>query len=981
MAKVKPWYKVVTPREDLREGKPLDASEFAVHLDQVRDGRANEDYQNPVRFFERTFLTKNLLQMASEVVRRFSGQKTETSAVFNMATQFGGGKTHALTLLYHLASNGPKASKWPGVSTILDRAGVQEMPQSATAVFVGTEFDSIDGRGGDDGTPHRKTPWGEIAFQLSGEAGFNVVAQHEKEQIAPSGEVIRKFIPTDRPCLILIDELLNYISRNRKSGLGTQLYNFVQNLSEEARGNDRMVLVASIPASELEMTAEDRSDYERFKKLLDRLGKAVIMSAESETSEIIRRRLFEWDPRYVDQEGRVLLSTDAIATCNEYADWLNDNRAQIPSWFSVDYAKAAFQATYPFHPMVLSVFERKWQELPRFQQTRGVLRLLALWVSHAYQHGFKGAQKEALIGLGTAPLEDPQFRSAVFEQLGESKLEGALTTDICGKKDSHAVRLDQEAVDTIKKGRVHRKVATAIFFESNGGQTKHEASLPEVRLAVAGPDTDLGNVETALEGLTDACYYLITERNRYRFSLKENLNKRFADRRASVRDQDIDSRVREEIQEVFPPGDGVERIFFPDKSGQIPDRPVITLIIMGPDQSALDVPEIRKAIEAMTKEYGKSSRTYKSALLWIVPESGGPLGEDARKLIAWEDIKGERLKLDEPQQKQLDINIKKAGRDLAETVWRTYKNVMFLGKDNQIETLDLGLVTSSAAESMTKLVLSALRQKDIVSPDVPPRYLVRNWPPAFTEWSTKAVRDAFFASPQFPRLLSPDTIKDTIARGVGEGHFAYVAKSPKGGYDPFWYQKVVDVADIEISEDVFILPQSEAEKHIEPPRLSQLLISPEHVQIKPGAKQTLTVRAVDQFGRDIDPGEVQWSATGGAVNADGVFTAGPDEGNFVVSIKAGGKEGGARAIIAEEDKPEPRPISKGPRKLTWSGEVAPQKWTNLYMKVLTKLVSGGDLKIHVNIEATLKETAADQQIEETKAALRGLGLEDNVQTQ
>jgi hypothetical protein len=51
---LKPWYKVVTPREDLREGKPLDASEFAVHLDQVREGLAPADYQNPVRFFERT---------------------------------------------------------------------------------------------------------------------------------------------------------------------------------------------------------------------------------------------------------------------------------------------------------------------------------------------------------------------------------------------------------------------------------------------------------------------------------------------------------------------------------------------------------------------------------------------------------------------------------------------------------------------------------------------------------------------------------------------------------------------------------------------------------------------------------------------------------------------------------------------------------------------------------------------------------------
>ncbi len=560
--------------------------------------------------------------------------------------------------------------------------------------------------------------------------------------------------------------------------------------------------------------------------MLDRLSKAVIMSAEAETSEIIRRRLFEWDPRHVGGDGKVLLTTDAIATCNGYADWLNDNRPQIPSWFSIDHAKETFQSTYPFHPMVLSVFERKWQALPRFQQTRGILRLLALWVSNAFQKGFKGAEKDPLIGLGTAPLEDPQFRSAVFEQLGESRLEGALTTDICGKKDAHAVRLDEEAVDAIKKAKLHKKVATTIFSESNGGQTKDEASLPEIRLAVAGPDMDLGNVETALEGLTDACYYLTTERNRYRFSLKENLNKRFADRRASIKDEDIDSRVTEEIQKVFPASDGVERVFFPEKSGQIPDRPVITLVILGPESSVSETPDILKQVDAMTRGYGKSARTFKSALLWVVPDSGAQMAEEARKLIAWEDIKGENLNLDEPQKKQLDINVKKARRDLAESVWRAYKNVMYLEKNNQIDTMDLGLVTSSAAESLTKFILSSLRQKDIIAKEVPPRYLVRNWPPAFTEWSTRAVRDAFFASPQFPRLLYPDTIKETIARGVREGHIAYVAKAPNAGYDPFLYKTDLNSDDVELSEDLFILTSAEAEKHKEPPQITRLVISP-----------------------------------------------------------------------------------------------------------------------------------------------------------
>ena len=192
MAKsLQPWYKVVTPREDLREGKPLDASEFAVHLDQVRENRAPKDYQDPKRFFERTYLTKGLTDLASEVIRRLSGEKTETSAVFNMATQFGGGKTHALTLLYHLAENGPTADGWLGVRTLLTKAGVETVPAAATATFVGTEFDSLTGRGGDDGTPLRKTPWGEIAFQLGGEEGLAIVEEHEKQMIAPAGDVIR----------------------------------------------------------------------------------------------------------------------------------------------------------------------------------------------------------------------------------------------------------------------------------------------------------------------------------------------------------------------------------------------------------------------------------------------------------------------------------------------------------------------------------------------------------------------------------------------------------------------------------------------------------------------------------------------------------------------------------------------------------------------------------------------------------------------
>ncbi len=271
---LKPWYKVVTPREDLREGKPLDAAEFAVHLDQVREGRAPDDYKVPERFFERTYLTQGLKSFSAEVIRRLSGEKTETSAIFHMITQFGGGKTHGLTLLYHLTKHGPAAEKWSGVRRILEAAGISSIPKAATAVFVGTEFDTIRGRGGDDGTPLRKTPWGEIAFQLGGEKAFSVVAEHDLQMTAPAGDVIRKFLPKEKPCLILIDELVNFISRNRKSGMAGQLYNFIQNLCEQARGVDRVVLCVSIPSMLIEMTSDDIADFDTLQQNARTIGKS-----------------------------------------------------------------------------------------------------------------------------------------------------------------------------------------------------------------------------------------------------------------------------------------------------------------------------------------------------------------------------------------------------------------------------------------------------------------------------------------------------------------------------------------------------------------------------------------------------------------------------------------------------------------------------------------------------------------------------------
>jgi len=820
---LKPWYKVVNPRKDLREGKSLVVAEFAVHLDQIRDNKGYEEYRIPERFFENTYLTDGLVATASEVLRRLSGDNSR-NAVFNMATQFGGGKTHALALLYHLATNGPNANTFVGVQKILEKSGLTSVPKAATAVFVGTEFDSLSGRGR-AGEPLRKTPWGEIAFQLAGEEGFQIVKEQDEKLIAPGGDVIRAFLPKDRPCLILMDELMNYASGYRKLGLSSQLYRFIHNLSEAARGLSNVVVVISIPSSQLEMTAEDVLDYDRFKKVLDRVSKPIIISSDADISEIIRRRLFEWDKDHLTAEGKVVLDREAIKSCKAYAEWVRENRLQIPAWFDADHAEEAFKATYPFHPMTISVFRRKWQTLPRFQRTRGVLRLLGLWVSRAFQQGWTGAHHDPLISLGTAPLEDRDFRAAALEQLGEQLLEVPITTDIVGTPEAHALRLDELASDTIRNTRLHRKVATAIFFESNGGMTKNEeATLPEVRLAVAQPDLDIGNVETVIESLKKTCYY-INERGT-KFGVRPGINKLFADGQAAVEGTEINERAHQAILEVFNKGKGLKPIPFPEKSNEIPDQPALALAVLSLEHTLME-PTTLPLVEAMTRNHGSSARFYKSALIWAIADNDSALISKSRELLAWEKIKEEesRLQLDDSQKIQVRENIQRAERDLRESVWWSYRNLALLGKDNNLMLIDLGKVNSSMSDSLVGLYMSHLRHTDLITETVSPTFLTRNWP-ASKEWSTKAVRDAFFASPLFPRLLNQEAVKELISKGVSYGTFAYVGKSADGRYDPIYSKTALSPNNVEITDDMYIVKEP-----VEQPPLD-----PETIVVSPGRR-------------------------------------------------------------------------------------------------------------------------------------------------
>src|ERR671924_1092053 len=127
---MEPWYKIALPRQEVREGRSFSPDEFAIALEQVVAGTAPEDYRKPDQFFARTCFTRALREHAGMVLRRLSGRTDNTAPVLTLITQFGGGKTHTLTALYHLARNGEAVAGLGGVADLVRDAGIPSVPRA-----------------------------------------------------------------------------------------------------------------------------------------------------------------------------------------------------------------------------------------------------------------------------------------------------------------------------------------------------------------------------------------------------------------------------------------------------------------------------------------------------------------------------------------------------------------------------------------------------------------------------------------------------------------------------------------------------------------------------------------------------------------------------------------------------------------------------------------------------------------------------------
>jgi hypothetical protein len=911
------WYRVATPRKEVREGRSFNPDEFAIALEQVVAKSAPEDYRDPKQFFARTCFTRALREHAGMVLRRLSGKTDNTAPVLTLITQFGGGKTHTLTALYHLGTSGEKASGYSGVSDLLRDAGLSSVAKARVGVFVGNAWDPQDGK---------ETPWIDIARQLAGDAGVEALGAAAKTAPPGTESIARVFKAANAPVLLLFDEVLNFLNRHR--GMAESFHAFIQNLTVATTGTTHGAAVISLPRSQVEMTDWDMQWQDRITKVVRRVAKDLIANDETEISEVVRRRLFEdlGSDRTRKNVARV------------FADWCFERRAQLPpEWTAVDtaateakareYLLRRFEACYPFHPATLSVFQRKWQALPQYQQTRGTLAMLAQWIAIASQESFRKARTEPLITLGSAPLFDPGFRSVILGQLGESRLVAAIDADIAGEQ-AHARALDADTKGPLRD--IHRRVGTAILFESSGGQTDKVAHLPELRFALGEPQVDTTSVDNAAFALESKAYYIQrVGSDGFKVYHKATIRKAVSDRRASLDEEtEIKPALRKLVEAEFRRGASIPVVPFPRDGAEVPDTPKLTLVVAEPEAEWTGGGSLRSQIAEWTKQRGKSPRLYPGSLVWCIKKPGRDLREKVELWLAWKRVAREvadgTLGGDFDRLDRADLQSKVAAAEDAakDEVWGGYRFAVIADhqESDGLKTIDLGAGHSSSGETLCGRVIAALKSAALLNESVGAGYIDRKWPPALKEsggWPLASLRQSFLNG-SLTRLLDPDTtLRGKIVEFVARGDFGLASgQKADGTYERVWFQEPVTTDEVAFESGVFLLTKAKAQA------------------LKAGVPTPAP-------GPEPQPGP---------------------------PVPGPGPEPGPAAPPGVQTKT-----------IRLVGAVPPEMWNRLGTKVLPKLRSGSDLRVGVDFSVTVNRDVAGSLTSDLRQILDDLGLADKVQ--
>jgi hypothetical protein len=827
---MKTVYDLCIPRKEVLEGE-LREDIFAARLKDVMDGKAEYVYGDPDVFFDNTYPTAGLKTLLSDAMGRLTGNAVGKNAIIRLETAFGGGKTHNLIALYHCVNGNAKDND---IQELIGKENQVPKPgEIKIAGVVGSDLDPTYGISHPEDNLKTFTLWGELAYQLGGKEGYELIKDSDENTKAAPGTGLFEALVGDQATLIMIDEIARHLrsaiavpTLTKKSNLAEQSVAFLMSLLEFAASKERCLVVITL-ADETSAFAEQtemvRQAISETKNISARQERVLTPTDEDEISSIVTHRLF----KTIDREKAEPVFDAYI---NYYRQLIDKNAELPPRCMGADYKKELRNA-YPFHPELLSTLNRKTATIPNFNQTRGALRLLAWTVRSLWENKI---DKLWLIHLHHIDLSEEQIVEDLTSKLDRPKFRQVVQADIVSVMKgipAHAQTVD-EALIASGKPPYAQRLATTIFINSLTQGVASGIDPANLMLCLIEPDRSGGGdepgvIKRQLEKLYHApAFFLEYDGHIHRFKTEPSLEKIILDEASHVPITRAKNEIEERIKKIWKKG-YLKLIYFPnepldvDDDADLPKLAIMHFDATKTSVTANETPELVKRIIQFSGSM-ESFRIYQNNVLFLVADADqiDHMIWVARRYLAFERImEPSRLaEFNEEQKKEIKKLKDAAELDTRIAITKSYRHLYYPSHDAhktdnylQHETLqaqDQGDVD----KDQSNVILRVLHNLDkVIKADDNVRSAAwlksKAWDINQKEMTTEELRKAFARKISLKILLDNGQLRKMIENGVKTGVWIYYDSRQQYGYDqdvppPAW----------EISDEAILYSPEEAQR-------------------------------------------------------------------------------------------------------------------------------------------------------------------------
>jgi hypothetical protein len=808
---MKPWKQTCKLRPEIR-AQELSPQDFAVDLFRVMHREPGEKafYCDPKNFFSSTYATPNLQQFCRVVLRRIAGE-SGGEPILNVAQTFGGGKSHTLAALFYLVTLGKKLpTDEASVDAILNAAKLDKAPSAIVAGLSLDKWSWVNGGSAKSPTGEVRKfrmPWNSIAWQLLGEQGLKILNLDETKPgyDTPPGEedwseVLSAAVKANKGTLILIDEFLMWAhdpaspdptGEDKGRGLfwADRLRHFFQKLGQAVVATPHCSLVVSLLATDVKKNDEvGQAVLNACSEGLNRQAELKSPVEKEDVAELLRRRMFESFP-----ENRAEIDAHVTGFWDRMKK-ASPVRAGDPN------AKARFVTAYPFHPDLIERFYGKWTSLRMFQRTRNVLQTFskALREAEVWDNSpivstqvFLNPPDAGGVSSALRALADVAMRSSDASPPWEQNLDVELGRARQAQKSDAAGLAGRE---------IESACVAAFLYSQPIGQ---EADLHDIRW-LTGATCDVPVIlNNGLKAWRKLSWYLEPcERTEpstdlpmaWRMGPKPNITQMHDSYVqqclgiARTKFDDLAGSLKV-LGEGMPQGVSFHRL--PSDPSKLDDNEQFRLALLGADHAHQAGAAIKPDTLAFLTTHSSPAdqRVCQNVMLVVMPSVTG-LGQAEAEIaswLAWGEVRQrEGGNLTEIQLAEVQKNERDSKKNAESAVRNAFEIVLYVDKTGAPQTKKFTM----GAEAMFPALL---REKDLRLFDqrieplaIMPAGLYPVWPSGQPAVQVKDLYQSFARQPKLPKLISPQTVVNTVAEGVSRGLLAVRYVRSDGSAEWFW---------------------------------------------------------------------------------------------------------------------------------------------------------------------------------------------------